>query len=253
MANRTKTRIENLHIKDLKPEDKIAPNFYVHELTRSDLALRLGIDNSLPGDDELRAAVHLTREVMQPIRDAQGRFLPNSVFRSQALERVLKTAPAGLGQHQPALRRVRLRHRDPGPHHPGTGQVGGGQPAGLRPDHLRVLRSPPGTELRLGAHLPQAPGAGHQPPPAPELYPRPRQRALGLCPRVGGSGPLSSSPVSSGGGCTFPIPSVSAGSGLPDLSMGPPAQAMPGRRAAGGTPAPPRAHGRSAQTGLSRE
>jgi hypothetical protein len=95
MANRTKTRIENLHLKDLKPEDKIAPNFYVHELTRSDLALRLGIDNSLPGNDELRAAVHLTREVMQPIRDAQGRFFPNSVFRSQALERVLKKRPPG--------------------------------------------------------------------------------------------------------------------------------------------------------------
>jgi hypothetical protein len=95
MANRSRTRLENLGVARLDPRDLIAPNFRVYELTRSELAARLGIDNTFPGERELRAAVYLARRVLQAIRDEFGPFTPNSVFRSQALERALKKKPAG--------------------------------------------------------------------------------------------------------------------------------------------------------------
>jgi hypothetical protein len=95
MANRSRTRLENLSLENLDPQDLIAPNFRVYELTRSEIASRLGIDNSFPGERELRAAVYLARKVLQVIRREFGPFTPNSVFRSQALERALKKKPGG--------------------------------------------------------------------------------------------------------------------------------------------------------------
>ncbi len=95
MANYTRTKLENLSLASLDLQDLIAPNFRAYELTRSELANRLGVDNDFPGDQELRAAVNLARKVLQPFRDAFGGFTPNSVFRSQALERVLKRKPSG--------------------------------------------------------------------------------------------------------------------------------------------------------------
>jgi hypothetical protein len=95
MVNQSRTKLENLSLGRLDPQDLIAPNFRVYELTRSELASRLGVDNAFPGDRELRAAVNLARQVLQPIRKAFGAFTPNSVFRSQALERVLKQKPSG--------------------------------------------------------------------------------------------------------------------------------------------------------------
>jgi len=94
MANRTRTKLDNLSLDGIDPQDLIAPNFRVYELTVSELASRQGIDNDLPGDTELRAAVNLARRVLQPIRDAFGSFSPNSVFRSQTLERALKNKPS---------------------------------------------------------------------------------------------------------------------------------------------------------------
>lgn len=79
---------------DAKPQDQVSPNFKFYELTQSDLAARHGIPNDFPSATELRAAVYLCRNVLQPIRDALGRFTPNSVFRGQALERALKNASA---------------------------------------------------------------------------------------------------------------------------------------------------------------
>jgi hypothetical protein len=87
--------LASLHAATLRPQDRIAPNFLAYELTVSELADRRGIDNRIADDEVLRAAVHLAREVLQPVRDAFGRFSPNSVFRGQALERVLKNKPAG--------------------------------------------------------------------------------------------------------------------------------------------------------------
>ncbi len=95
MAEHQATSLEGLHVVDLHPQDPIAPNFRVYELSRSEIAERLGIGNDLPDDAVLRAAVYLAREVMQPIRNAFGRFSPNSVYRSQELEQVIKRRPEG--------------------------------------------------------------------------------------------------------------------------------------------------------------
>ena len=95
MTDRQKEPLNNLSLRIIKPEALIAPNFKFYELTKSELSSRLRIANTFPGDVELRAAVHLARNVLQPIRDAFGSFTPNSVFRSQALERALKQKPSG--------------------------------------------------------------------------------------------------------------------------------------------------------------
>ena len=78
----------------LPPRTLVAPNFRLYELTRSDLADRLGIDNGFETVAQLRVAVHLARNVLQPVRNAFGPFTPNSVFRSQNLERALKKKPS---------------------------------------------------------------------------------------------------------------------------------------------------------------
>jgi len=95
MTDRTQESLETLSLKTIKPEDQIAPNFKVYELTKSELASRLGVTHNFATDAELRADVHLAREVLQRIRAAFGRFTPNSVYRSQALERALKHKPSG--------------------------------------------------------------------------------------------------------------------------------------------------------------
>lgn len=76
------------------PQDRVSRNFRVYELNVSELAARRGIHNAFTGAKTLRAAVYLCRNVLQPLRDRFGRFSPNSVFRSQALERALKKKPA---------------------------------------------------------------------------------------------------------------------------------------------------------------
>ena len=90
----SRTALDAIPLAGLPPRALIAPNFRMYELTKSDLAARLGIDNSFASEAELRAAIHLARNVLQPIRDAFGSFSPNSVYRSQRLERALKNKPA---------------------------------------------------------------------------------------------------------------------------------------------------------------
>ena len=86
--------LDQIPLAGLSPMALIAPNFRVYELTRSELAARLGIGNGFASDGELRAAIHLARQVLQPIRDHFGPFSPNSVYRGQPLERALKHKPA---------------------------------------------------------------------------------------------------------------------------------------------------------------
>ena len=88
------TPLDAIPLTGLPPRALIAPNFRMYELTKSDLAARLGIDNGFASEAHLRAAIHLARQVLQPIRDAFGSFSPNSVYRSQKLERALKNKPA---------------------------------------------------------------------------------------------------------------------------------------------------------------
>lgn len=75
------------------PQDRVSKNFRVYELNASELTARQGIANAFSSVRTLRAAVYLCRNVLQPLREQFGRFSPNSVFRSQALERALKKKP----------------------------------------------------------------------------------------------------------------------------------------------------------------
>jgi hypothetical protein len=86
--------ISEFTLANVSHDTRIAPNFLLYELTRSELADRRGIPNDFPSERELRAAINLAREVLQPIRDKFGSFTPNSVFRGQPLERALKNKPA---------------------------------------------------------------------------------------------------------------------------------------------------------------
>lgn len=96
MNDHSQTALEVLFLKDLDPQDRIAPNFRVYELDQSEVAARLSIDTRLPDDATLRAAVRVARELLQPIREAFAQpFSPLSVYRSQELERVLKRRVPG--------------------------------------------------------------------------------------------------------------------------------------------------------------
>lgn len=86
--------VERIALAGLDPYALIAPNFRIYELNRSELASRRGIANAFENAAHLQAAIHLARRVLQPVRDAFGAFTPNSVYRSQALERALKGKPA---------------------------------------------------------------------------------------------------------------------------------------------------------------
>lgn len=88
------TPLQDLRIAELDPQDRIAKHFRLYELTVSETADRQRIDNRIPDDAGLRSAVHLARAVLDPVREAFGSFSPNSVFRSQALERSLKAKPS---------------------------------------------------------------------------------------------------------------------------------------------------------------
>lgn len=96
MASRdhSSTPLKDLRLADIDPQDRIARHFKLYELTISETADRQRIDNRIPDDEVLRSAVHLAREVLDPVREAFGSFSPNSVFRSQALERALKAKPS---------------------------------------------------------------------------------------------------------------------------------------------------------------
>jgi uncharacterized protein YcbK (DUF882 family) len=90
----SQTPVNEITLANLQPRSLIAPNFRAYELTQSELAARQGIPNGFANEQHLRAAIHLARQVLQPVRAAFGSFTPNSVYRSQALERALKNKPA---------------------------------------------------------------------------------------------------------------------------------------------------------------
>ena len=75
---------------DAPARTRIAPDFTVAALTHSETALRLGIDNGFEHREQFEAAIHLCRNVMQPVHDHFGSMLSNSVYRGQTLERALK-------------------------------------------------------------------------------------------------------------------------------------------------------------------
>ena len=93
-VDRKNAPISEFTLANIRHDTRVSSDFLIYELTRSELADRRGIPNNFPTDSELRAAIHLAREVLQPIRDKVGSFTPNSVFRGHPLERALKNKPA---------------------------------------------------------------------------------------------------------------------------------------------------------------
>lgn len=63
---------------------RISKNFSLKELTRSQTAVRLGIDNN-PGEEELINLVVLVHQILQPCRDEFGTVSVNSALRVQKL------------------------------------------------------------------------------------------------------------------------------------------------------------------------
>jgi hypothetical protein len=61
---------------------QLSPNFSLHELTKSETALRMGFDNT-PGEAETENLRLLCEKVLQPVRDHFGKGVKvNSGFRS---------------------------------------------------------------------------------------------------------------------------------------------------------------------------
>jgi len=59
----------------------LSANFTLKELTKSDTATRLGLDNT-PDDEALENLKTLCEKVLQPVRDNFGRVTVNSGYRS---------------------------------------------------------------------------------------------------------------------------------------------------------------------------
>lgn len=59
----------------------LSANFTLKELTKSDTAMRLGLDNT-PNDEALENLKTLCEKVLQPVRDNFGRVTVNSGYRS---------------------------------------------------------------------------------------------------------------------------------------------------------------------------
>ena len=63
---------------------KLSKNFTLEELTRSNTALRLGIDNT-PSKEHILKLRLLTTQFLQPLRDRTGALRVTSGYRSQEL------------------------------------------------------------------------------------------------------------------------------------------------------------------------
>lgn len=66
----------------------LSPHFTLAELTRSQLAVRRGIDNTPPAPAIERLRL-LCLHVLEPVRDRFGPFSPSSGYRSPSLNRLL--------------------------------------------------------------------------------------------------------------------------------------------------------------------
>ena len=67
---------------------KLSENFSLSEYTKSQTAIRKGIDNT-PGDEHLEAAKALFKNVVQPVRDHYGPTIITSGYRSAALNEAI--------------------------------------------------------------------------------------------------------------------------------------------------------------------
>ena len=68
---------------------RLSENFTLEELTESNTALRLGIDNN-PNNEQLRNLKLLAEVILQPLRDALGYSIGiNSGLRNEALNKAI--------------------------------------------------------------------------------------------------------------------------------------------------------------------
>jgi|TARA_B100000925_G_scaffold73854_1_gene51806 zinc D-Ala-D-Ala carboxypeptidase len=67
---------------------RLSKNFTLTEYTKSQTALRQGIDNT-PGDEHLEAAKTLFEKVVQPVRDNFGPTVINSGYRGPDLNKAV--------------------------------------------------------------------------------------------------------------------------------------------------------------------
>jgi zinc D-Ala-D-Ala carboxypeptidase len=63
---------------------QLSKNFSLLELTKSQTALRKGIDNT-PNQDHIENMIKLAENILQPIRDKFGSFVVSSGYRSPEL------------------------------------------------------------------------------------------------------------------------------------------------------------------------
>ena len=76
---------------------QLSDHFSLSELTKSDTAIRHGIDNE-PGDMEVENLIMVCDKILEPVRDYfQIPFTPNSGFRSLELNR--KIGSSDRSQH----------------------------------------------------------------------------------------------------------------------------------------------------------
>ena len=78
---------------------KLTRNFSLQELTKSDTAIRKGIDNE-PNADQIDKLKTLCEKILQPVRDHFGRVKVTSGFRSEQL--CLKIGSSVNSQHAKA-------------------------------------------------------------------------------------------------------------------------------------------------------
>ena len=67
-------------------------NFTLQELTKSDTAIRKGIDNN-PNADQVEKLKVLCEEILQPVRDHFGRVRVTSCFRTDELCQAIGSSP----------------------------------------------------------------------------------------------------------------------------------------------------------------
>jgi hypothetical protein len=95
---------------------QLSPHFSLRELTRSQVAERLGIDNT-PDTKAIRNLLLLCENVLEPVRAEWGSFSPSSGYRCPALNRAIGGSERS--QHMtgqaadfelPSLSNLRLAH-----------------------------------------------------------------------------------------------------------------------------------------------
>jgi len=67
---------------------RLSKNFSLQEFTKSQTALRMGIDNT-PGEEHLASATALFRNVVQKVRDKFGPTVINSGYRGPELNKAI--------------------------------------------------------------------------------------------------------------------------------------------------------------------